>query len=354
MSSKTCTDCATPLGRSLWTFWNKGDYACNEDVCGSGRVDGDACCPRSARLCTKCFHQHPLFVVPSFCKACFQEKSALDFSQTYDRINATPSNETTSSSTIFVFVHGGSSSRAMFHGHATELNERFGYGSILLDLPGHGTLADIDTPLTLESCAKTLELVLTACNITAQSKEKIIYVGGSLGAYVGFYLLALDRFKNIFNGAVLMDCGQNVGPGSSFQAKAGLMLLSWMGKEFSNASLMSMFLDVTKKSTADYKLVETVFGAGMFFDQAQAQVQCLRLVAPAQYIPKISFPILFMNGSKDYHDSQDKWLDISMKNETTVPSELKVYEDGDHFFMHDSRFVNDVLESIHEFAKKLS
>ena len=32
---------------------------------------------------------------------------------------------------------------------------------------------------------------------------------------------------------------------------------------------------------------------------------------------------------------------------------LKVYPDGDHFFMHDSRFVNDVLESIDSFATKV-
>jgi pimeloyl-ACP methyl ester carboxylesterase len=241
----------------------------------------------------------------------------------------------------------------MFHAHATELNKRYGYGSILLDLPGHGTLADVDTPLTLESCATTLEKVLTECNITAQSKEKIIYVGGSLGAYVGFYLLS--RFKGIFDGAVLMDCGQNVGTGSSCKAKAGLMVMSWMGKEFSNATLMGMMLDMTKKSTADYKLVETVFGAGMFFDQAVAQVECLRLSNPAQYIPQIKVPILYMNGSKDYRDSEDKWLEISLKNDSTgVASELKVYEGGDHFFMHDSQFVEDVLESIHAFAKKVS
>jgi pimeloyl-ACP methyl ester carboxylesterase len=378
MESKTaCTDCGSPLGRSVWSFWDKGDYGCNE-VKGQvvdAAAAGVCCCPKNARLCTTCFHKHPLFVVPPledndpndiskgkihrFCKACFQEKSSLDFSRTYDRINAAaapPSSPETEkeisiSNTIFVFVHGGSSSRALFHAHAKELKERFGHGSILLDLPGHGSLADVDIPLNLESCAKTLEAVLTECNITAQSNEKIIYVGGSLGAYVGFYLLG--QFKDVFDGAVLMDCGQNVGPGASFKAKAGLVMMSWLGKKFSNATLMGMMLDVTAKSKADYKLVETVFGAGWFFDQAQAQVECLRLSDPALYIPKISVPILFMNGSMDYRDSENKWLEISMKNDTTVASELKVYEGGDHFFMHDSRFVEDVLESLHVFAKKV-
>jgi predicted alpha/beta-fold hydrolase len=266
--SKTCTDCASPLGRS-WKFWDKNDYACGEAVSGGKAANADTICQENVRLCTTCFHRHPLFVVcegndpnditkgkiHGFCKARFQAKSTLDFSRTYDRIDAA-----TNSRTIFVFVHGGSSSRAMFHAHATELNRRHGHGSILLDLPGHGTLADFDTPLTLESCATTLEKVLAECNITAQSKEKIIYVGGSLGAYVGFYLLA--RCNDIFDGAVLMDCGQNVSTGSSCKAKAGLMVMAWMGKKLSNATLMGLMLDISKKSTADFKLVETVFGAG--------------------------------------------------------------------------------------------
>jgi pimeloyl-ACP methyl ester carboxylesterase len=97
------------------------------------------------------------------------------------------------------------------------------------------------------------------------------------------------------------------------------------------------------------------FLAGMFFDQAAAQVECLRLSNPAHYIPKIKVPILYMNGSKDYRDSEDKWLELSLKNDTTaVASELKVYEGGDHFFMHDSKFVEDVLESIHALATKIA
>jgi hypothetical protein len=93
----------------------------------------------------------------------------------------------------------------------------------------------------------------------------------------------------------------------------------------------------------------------MFFDQAQAQVECMQTVAPAQCLANMTTSILFMNGSEDYRDSEDKWLEICNKNyktnhdttPTPVPSELKVCEGGDHFFLHDSRFVNDILESIH-------
>ena len=32
-------------------------------------------------------------------------------------------------------------------------------------------------------------------------------------------------------------------------------------------------------------------------------------------------------------------------------SELKVYEDGDHFFCHDTRFVDDILERMYKFIQ---
>jgi pimeloyl-ACP methyl ester carboxylesterase len=87
----------------------------------------------------------------------------------------------------------------------------------------------------------------------------------------------------------------------------------------------------------------------------------LQAVAPVQCLANIDIPVLFMNGSEDYRNSEEAWLKISIKantssNTTTlqVQSELKVYEGGDHFFMHDSRFVNDILESIHAFAEKVS
>lgn len=276
-----------------------------------------------------------------FCKSCFQDKSVIDFTKTHDTIEGMKDDCVT-----FVFVHGGSASRALFRAHATELRARYGHGSILLDLPGHGSL--VETPLSLESCATTLSSVLKECGLAEKNPDaKVIYVGGSLGAYIGFDLLA--KFQDLFDGAILIDCGQNVGPGASYKARAGLVLLSWMGNHLSNATLCSMMKDVTVKSGADYKLMETTFGAGMFFDQSQQQVDCLRAVAPADFIPSLKFPILFMNGSMDYRDSEGKWLELCSNED----SELYDYAGGDHFFTHYSRFIDDLLTRWHDFAEKL-
>lgn len=96
-------------------------------------------------------------ILKKYCKSCFQNKSTINFDGTNDIIEGT-------SDTTFVFVHGGSGSRAMFQAPAAELKQRLGHGSILLDLPGHGSL--VETPLSLSSCAETLGEVLNKCGIT--------------------------------------------------------------------------------------------------------------------------------------------------------------------------------------------
>lgn len=116
----------------------------------------------------------------------------------------------------------------------------------------------------------------------------------------------------------------------------------------SNKSLMEAMVGITIKSKyVNYRIVESTFGAGIFFQQGRAQVDCLHIVQPAHHIPNYTFPILFFNGSKDYRDSEDKWLYLSHTNQQL--SKLHVYDDGDHFFTHDSRFVTDLLSRIHEF-----
>jgi pimeloyl-ACP methyl ester carboxylesterase len=278
-------------------------------------------------------------ILEKYCKSCFQNKSTVNFDRTYDVVEGT-------SGTIFVFVHGGSGCRAMFQAHAAELQQRFGHGSILLDLPGHGSL--VETPLSLATCAETLGNVFKECGIMdRKSDRKVIYVGGSIGAYIGFYLL--QQFQEVVDGAILMDCGQNVGPGASFKAKLGLVVLKWLGSSCSNATLLKMMRDVSAKSDADYHIMETVFGAGMFFDRAGEQVECLRAVAPAEFIPNLDLAIIFMNGSEDYRDSEQVWLELC-KNKK---SELKVYQGGDHFFIHDSRFVDDILNRCNDLANKI-
>jgi len=359
-STTTCTECGTACVWKWYKCWEPASYPC------------DAC--HDKVLCKACHGKYPLFIVKdtttdsgkqaldngsiqNHCQACFQLKSTLDFTSIYTRVpdKSNESSKKDPSGVLFVFGHGGGACRMLYDSHAKELYQRYGHASILLDFPGHGTL--VDKELTVESAVQQVGNVLADSGITDEKNteiidpnyQKVIFVGTSLGAYLGFPIV--ERYQHLLAGAILIDCGQNVGPDCQFHVKMGCALLSFLTKHYSNAALMKMMINVSKKSPADYKLVETCYGAGQFFEQGEAQVRVLRTIAPAEILPKIkSVPILFMNGSEDHRNSEDKWLSLCVCRDK---SELKVYEGGDHFFTHDSRFLEDIFQRIDTFTKRL-
>jgi len=142
--------------------------------------------------------------IESYCKACYQEVSVLDYTKTYDIIEPSTTDNTEICNITLLWVHGGGASRALFLPHAQELASK-GYRSILIDLPGHGSL--VDTPLTLDSCVETVRDVLDK---ECTDSSKIVYIGASLGAYIGFHILS--KLQHKFTSSILLDCGQNVGP----------------------------------------------------------------------------------------------------------------------------------------------
>ena len=55
--------------------------------------------------------------------------------------------------------------------------------------------------------------------------------------------------------------------------------------------------------------------------------------------------MLFINGEKDYRDSEKIWLEA-----VGTKSKLLTYEKGDHFFSHDVRFYDRLIEDVVKFA----
>ena len=344
-STNNCVDCNAII-RGSWFF-------------RSSRLKCNTC---AKTICAKCANNQALIPytpdnnekptalqkssIECYCKPCYQSISTLDYGSAYDVIEPAADddddNENTNTTTL-LWVHGGGGCRRMFHPHAKLLSKK-GYRSILIDLPGHGTL--VDTKLTLDECVDTVRSIL---HKECTSSQKIVYIGGSLGAYIGFYIL--EKLNTQFSGAVLIDCGQNVGPDCSLKARLGIWFLRKLSTKMSNKALMAAMLGTVKKSKADYHLVETTFGAGYFFQQGGAQCDCMHAVAPAQIIPNLNMPILFFNGSEDYRDSEDKWLELCRCKEL---SSLQVYDGGDHFFCHDTRFVHDMLDRIDTFVQATS
>ena len=337
--SITCDDCQVQIKGRLFGLLKPLSTLCANDNC-------------SKNLCGECSGNHALIPfkeneeplpiikasIKSYCKPCFRDISLLDYSKTYDVVE--PTGGTDENTVTLLWVHGGGSSRLMFRRHAPLLAKK-NYRSILIDMPGHGTLVDTTT-LTLDECVQTVTRILDSENCDT---SRTIYIGASLGAYTGFHVLS--RLNDRFSGAVLMDCGQNVGPDCSLKARMGLWMLRKMAGSMSNKSLMKAMMSTIKKSKADFHLAETCYAAGMFFEQGAAQVHCLHTIRPATNIPALTFPILFFNGSLDYRDSEDHWLSLCSDK---TRSSLKVYEDGDHFFCHDSRFVNDIVDRIDSFV----
>jgi fermentation-respiration switch protein FrsA (DUF1100 family) len=56
--------------------------------------------------------------------------------------------------------------------------------------------------------------------------------------------------------------------------------------------------------------------------------------------------ILFINGEKDYRDSEQIWLEAAGNK-----SKLLTYEGADHFFSHDNRFYDRLIEDISDFIR---
>lgn len=48
--------------------------------------------------------------------------------------------------------------------------------------------------------------------------------------------------------SVIIDAGVNVGPGASFKARAGLVILNYIDKNMANAALMKLMWGAMKKS----------------------------------------------------------------------------------------------------------
>lgn len=84
----------------------------------------------------------------------------------------------------------------------------------------------------------------------------------------------------------------------------------------------------------------------MFFHQGRQHVEILRTSNPRAALPRFSGPILFVNGSKDHRDSEQVWVSVSARAKSLL------YEGGDHFFSHDSRFADRLVTDTADFLEQ--
>ncbi|RHY34692.1 hypothetical protein DYB32_000721 [Aphanomyces invadans] len=300
-------------------------------------------CPICSHVCCAPCLDFALYTDPktitSMCKACYTSKCVIDLTQHVEIMG--PSIEESAAPAV-VFVHGGGGCRTMFKPHAQSL-AAVNVRCVLLDLPGHGSR--MDEPLTLESA---IAVILDAATLAGTWRGNVapIYVGGSLGGYIGMEVLG--QHPDVFSKAAILMCGQNVGVNRGWAASLGLVMLDWISSSFSATKLLKLMVDqVHANGYLDSDVVEKdIKQCGFFFHQAKAQIAILKASNPADALKKYRGPVLFINGSKDHHDSDTIWLAAA----TGPGSKLTVYDGGDHFFSHDTRFMPRFLDDLHAFV----
>ncbi|CAJ1423311.1 unnamed protein product [Effrenium voratum] len=333
--------------------------ACNGERCSQCKAALGCCgkttpCPECSRsLCSGCL-SHPVVTeaaqqscqgevrdqdIVAFCKGCFQKLSSLDFSKHVDVFEAVGGG----GAITLVYVHGGGGSREMFKPHARAMAAK-NFRCVLMDLPGHG--ARMDEELTMNSALQAIVQVIREYAPPSASGTKPIYIGGSLGGYVGMELLG--KFPDLVSMAIITMCGQNVGVGRGAAASMGLWAFETILPRLGSRKIMSALIGEIRKNghLPEEAMMECSFRPGMFFGQAMAQVQILKASDPSAALGKFPGPILFVNGSKDHRDSEHLWVEKSQKGQ------LIVYEGADHFFSHDDRHSKRFEEDCYNFIKQ--
>lgn len=183
-----------------------------------------------------------------------------------------------------VFVHGTRLTRAQWSPQLRLLSDRF--RCIALDLPGHGTLADV--PFTREAAADAV-----AAAIEAEAAEgRAVVVGLSLGGYVA--IDAAERHPDRVAGLVLAGCSaEPVGPGA-----LPFTGLAWLLDHATRPRL-----DVLNRAffRARYpaRIADPIIEGGFW---PQGGATALRAVVGDRYLDRVAWlwtPVLVVNGALD-------------------------------------------------------
>eukprot|EP01125_Pyxidicula_operculata_P015385 TRINITY_DN5213_c0_g1_i2.p1 TRINITY_DN5213_c0_g1~~TRINITY_DN5213_c0_g1_i2.p1 ORF type:complete len:280 (-),score=23.84 TRINITY_DN5213_c0_g1_i2:221-1060(-) len=205
--------------------------------------------------------------VARMCLSCFKNVSSIDFDSNYDLSGP-------SDGIVLLMVHGGSASRKMWHYHIAEWSKHFKCYSI--DLPGHGSL--MEKQLSMDIACDYISAFIEKNIID----KKVIYVGASLGGYIGMELIG--RYPHLFHAAVIVDAGQNVGEGCSMAAKAGLFLMDFVVSHVPADKVLSGFVGSVKN--VDPEVIDTIaLRPGMYFHTGPLQVEVLRESKPLKSLP---------------------------------------------------------------------
>ncbi|KAJ3352998.1 hypothetical protein HDU91_005936 [Kappamyces sp. JEL0680] len=320
--SQTCSDCNTALPFGVFRRGTPcGGDSCSKVLCGSC-ADYALVLPSQSQIA-------------ALCKACFKKHNALDFGTNVELVGRPKG-----TAQCIVWVHGGGGCRKMFRVHADKLADR--YTHILLDLPGHGSR--MDEPLSLASAIDCI-VQTTRDHAVEWEGKKPVYVGGSLGGYIGMELLGSHH---IFSKAIICMAGQDVGKGRGWAAGLGLLAMNATIPLVGATTMLSGMASQARSNghISEELLMDIALRTGMFFHQGKQQVAILQNSDPRSALPLYPGQILFINGAKDHRDSEQVWVKCSQH------ARLIVYEGADHFFSHDDRFLQRFVDDLQAFVSE--
>ena len=241
-----------------------------------------------------------------------------------------------------VLVHGAGGCRAMYRPLARALSAA-GYRCVLPDLPGHG--GNLTTPLTIESAVSFLLGVAT--NVAGDYKgARPVYLGGSLGGYIGMEMLG--SHPDAFSAALILCASQTVGVGAGLAAKVGLTLMGSIIGMARSATLVSKMVGMVRahKHLDKAMVKECSLEPGMYFQQGLAHIAVLRATDSVNKMQRFKGQVVYIDGSKDHHDMRDRLVEAGEGRAAAI-----VYEGGDHFFSHDTRFASCLEQDVIAFLK---
>ena len=319
------------------------------------------------------------YTTKSVCRLCFRSSvQTLDLGRNFDIVGPYDNDI---NATIIV-VHGGGNSRGSLRRMAEQLIQ-YKVRCILLDLPGHG--GRMDEPLTLESAIEAVHVASTTVMQQAVEKDAkaglLLLMGVGLGGYVAMEYLGRAPQKK-FDGAVIVNAGMGVGRDeASLVSRAALSLATSASQSLGARIVTQAALRELKKvptlmkDEAHQNLVDT----GYYFHSATEQLQMLRDVTTKASLGRFFGPVMFMDGSRDFHDMVDVYTKIAVDNELRtfrrggdseetdgaandddtaeggliILSRSIQYPAGNHHFMHDTRFADESYADIAVFVQQL-
>jgi pimeloyl-ACP methyl ester carboxylesterase len=330
------------------------------------------------------------------CDQCIVVHSALDFSNEMEFHGC----EAADADVLVVCVHGGGGSRHMWlpqiedwvrfsvdeEGEARARAETYseegadGDGSpflniryCTLDLSGHGSRFSraLTTGYEVERLASLLyrgigtefgsatkldddDVALIGAAVRGLPEfARVIYAGNSLGSYLGMELLGREGSSELIDGAILCGAGQRVGVGRGPAASVGLAAMGFGAKVVSPLTMTrSLVQQGFKSGHIAVELIESsVLRGGMYFHRSAEQIHALKESNPEAALGKFKNPVLYVNGGKDEHDSQERWLELSQL--ANPKSRLVTYEEGDHFFMSDDRCMPQFSRDVQDFVREI-